>query len=328
MHTDDVTDTLELALTASGCDSAKVVHKPRLLSDNKSSYIYSDLAEWLRDRGMVHVHGAPCHPQTQGKIERWYHTLKNRILLENYYLPGDLEAQIARFVENYNYRRYHESLNNLTPADVYFGRDRTILKDQTRHHQAATIATPLEGRLNSNPNEPEPPFQHCSDCPEAFEDGQHWIGKHMRYHPNRFHAACRETASASPIIAQLTSRSRRMSAIPCIAAPILSKEPLYAAKAFNKASVGALSGNSEGTFCVVGLFFFSMIGRQRCTHSSQIKTPGPATSVLTSVCAFPQKEQRYSRRLARVVFATGMGLSFVNDWLTVNHQLTCMSTRC
>ena len=132
MRADDVTSTLELALTASGCDSAKVVHKPRLLSDNGSSYISSDLTDWLKDRGMVHVRGAPCHPQTQGKIERWHQTLKNRILLENYYLPGDLEAKIARFVEHYNYRRYHESLKNLTPADVYFGRDRTILLQRER----------------------------------------------------------------------------------------------------------------------------------------------------------------------------------------------------
>lgn len=38
---------------------------------------------WLRDRDMDHTRGAPCHPQTQGKIERWHQTLKNRILLEN-----------------------------------------------------------------------------------------------------------------------------------------------------------------------------------------------------------------------------------------------------
>ena len=72
------------------------------------------------------------HPQTQGKIERWHQTLKNRILLENYFLPGDLEAQIAAFVEHYNHRRYHESLDNLTPADVYFGRGRTILLERER----------------------------------------------------------------------------------------------------------------------------------------------------------------------------------------------------
>ena len=132
MRTEDVTDTLELALKASGCDQAKVVHKPRLLSDNGSSYLSGDLAEWLDDQSMEHVRGAPYHPQTQGKIERWHQTLKNRILLENYYLPGDLEAQLGVFVEHYNHRRYHESLNNLTPADVYFGRGQTILLERER----------------------------------------------------------------------------------------------------------------------------------------------------------------------------------------------------
>ncbi|CAG4912718.1 unnamed protein product [Acidocella sp. C78] len=71
-------------------------------------------------------------PQTQGKIERWHQTLKNRILLENYFLPGDLEAQIKAFVENYNHRRYHESLNNVTPADAYFGRAPAIIKQHER----------------------------------------------------------------------------------------------------------------------------------------------------------------------------------------------------
>src|SRR5213083_3418908 len=132
MRADDVTDTLQLALTASGCASAHVMHKPRLLSDNGSSYISGDLAKWLEEAGMHHVRGAPCHPQTQGKIERWHQTLKNRILLENYYLPGDLDAHLDRFVDHYNHRRYHESLQNLTPADVYFGRGQTILLQRGR----------------------------------------------------------------------------------------------------------------------------------------------------------------------------------------------------
>ena len=132
MKAEDVTDTLEMALTASGCDQAHVRHKPRLLSDNGSSYISGDLAEWLDQQRMAHVRGAPYHPQTQGKIERWHQTLKNRILLENYYLPGDLEAQIERFIDHYNNRRYHESLDNLTPADVYFGRGPTILAQRAR----------------------------------------------------------------------------------------------------------------------------------------------------------------------------------------------------
>ncbi|SDL41572.1 Integrase core domain-containing protein [Aliiruegeria lutimaris] len=81
---------------------------------------------------MKNSRGAPYHPQTQGKIERWHQTLKNQILLENYFLPGDLEAQVGAFVDHYNHQRFHESLNNVTPADVYFGRDKTILEQRER----------------------------------------------------------------------------------------------------------------------------------------------------------------------------------------------------
>ncbi|MVA12926.1 IS3 family transposase [Agrobacterium vitis] len=132
MKVDDVTDTLDLALAASGCDKVKVEHRPRLLSDNGPCYVASDLGEWLDKYKIDQVHGAPGHPQTQGKIERWHQTLKNRILLENYFFQEDLEAQIAAFVEHYNHRRYHESLDNLTPADVYFGRGHTILLERER----------------------------------------------------------------------------------------------------------------------------------------------------------------------------------------------------
>ncbi len=136
MRAKDVTDTLELALAASGCDQVHVLHKPRLLSDNGPSYVAGELADFLADKGMNHVRGAPFHPQTQGKIERQGHlgqqTLKNRILLENYYLPGDLEAQVEAFVEHYNHQRYHESLNKVTPPDAYFGRAQAIIKQRER----------------------------------------------------------------------------------------------------------------------------------------------------------------------------------------------------
>ena len=89
MKADDVTDTLNLALKASGCDSAKVIHKPRLLSDNGSSYISGDLADWLEDHGTGHVRGAPYHPQTQGKIERWHQTLRGSGINKRSTLPKD-----------------------------------------------------------------------------------------------------------------------------------------------------------------------------------------------------------------------------------------------
>ena len=132
MQASDVTATLDLALTAAGRDQMQVMHRPRLLTDNGSSYVASDLADWLSDRGMTHIRGAPRHPQTQGKIERWHQTLKNRILLEHAYLPGELEARVAAFVERYNHVRAHESLGNLTPADVYLGRGEALLEERNR----------------------------------------------------------------------------------------------------------------------------------------------------------------------------------------------------
>ena len=93
MKAQDVTATLELALAASGLDKMTVVHRPRLLSDNGASYVAQDLAQWLDRQEMEHVRGAPYHPQTQGKIERWHQTLKNRILLEHYYLGSRHRAE-------------------------------------------------------------------------------------------------------------------------------------------------------------------------------------------------------------------------------------------
>src|SRR6185295_346853 len=151
MKVEDVTATLDLALQASGLDQAKAANRPRLLSDNGSSYVAGDLAKWLHDRNIKHRRGAPYHPMTQGKIERWHQTLKNRILLENYFLPGDLEAQIAAFVADYNNRRYHESIDNLTPVDVYCGRGHAnsgrTRKDQTTDHRQPPLAAPVAGRL-------------------------------------------------------------------------------------------------------------------------------------------------------------------------------------
>jgi len=58
--------------------------------------------------------------------------MKNQVLLENYYLPGELKTRISKFVDYYNDERYHESLNNLTPADVYYGRGQSILDRRER----------------------------------------------------------------------------------------------------------------------------------------------------------------------------------------------------
>lgn len=105
---------------------------PRLLSDNGSCYISGDLAEWLEDHKTGHVRGAPFHSQTQGKTERWHLTMQNRVLLENDDLPGDLERQIGVVIDDDNNERYHERLNNVPPADVYFGRDKAIIRERDK----------------------------------------------------------------------------------------------------------------------------------------------------------------------------------------------------
>jgi len=84
---------------------------------------------------MKHTRGARYHPQMQGKIERYHRSMKNVINLQHYFLPGELEREIERFVQYYNNHRYHESLDNLTPADVYFGKkwERLSLRNMIKH---------------------------------------------------------------------------------------------------------------------------------------------------------------------------------------------------
>lgn len=130
MTASDVEDTLDLALQASGAQQVSIKHRPRLLSDNGPCYVSSELADYLESEGMAHTRGRPYHPQTQGKIERWHQTMKNQVLLNHYYSPSELEGAIGRFVDYYNHHRYHESINNLMPADVYYGRDQEILEQR------------------------------------------------------------------------------------------------------------------------------------------------------------------------------------------------------
>lgn len=132
MNAQDAEDTLKIALAKADIDKVKVYHKPRLLSDNGPAYHSADLAQFLKERRIDHIHGAPYHPMTQGKIERWHRSMKNVIKLQNYYSPSELQRAIAEWVEYYNNQRYHESLENVTPADVYFGREKEIIKKRNK----------------------------------------------------------------------------------------------------------------------------------------------------------------------------------------------------
>lgn len=129
MTASDVSATLNDALKAAKLSTKQ---RPKLLSDNGPCYLSSELRDWLENNGMDHTRSRPYHPMTQGKIERWHRSLKNRILLENYYLPEELQRHIEAFVSYYNTSRYHESLNNLTPQDVWLGRGNAILEHRQK----------------------------------------------------------------------------------------------------------------------------------------------------------------------------------------------------
>ncbi len=149
MSAGDVKELLDLAVDRAGVEHVAVRHRPRLLSDNGPCYISGELKTYLETRGMEHTRGAPYHPMTQGKIERYHRSMKNVIKLQHYYLPGELEREINQFVKYYNNHRYHESLNNVTPADVYFGRQREIV---TRRERIKRRTMKLRKLQNLSPN--------------------------------------------------------------------------------------------------------------------------------------------------------------------------------
>jgi transposase InsO family protein len=132
------TDAMRVVGTALQISGLKETKRPRLLSDNGSCYVSNEFKKYISEQQMGHVQGAPYHPQTQGKIERYHRTMKNVVKLENYFFPDELKENIEKFVNYYNNQRYHESLKNVTPADVYFGREKELL-NQRKETKMKTI---------------------------------------------------------------------------------------------------------------------------------------------------------------------------------------------
>jgi putative transposase len=128
MAAEDVKNTLDMAIEKTGDEHVHVVHRPRLLSDNGGCFISHEQQKYLEGHEIRYVRTKTYHPMTQGKIERYHRTMKNLILLDHYYAPSELTERIREWVDYYNHERYHEAIDNVTPADKYQSRDRMVLE--------------------------------------------------------------------------------------------------------------------------------------------------------------------------------------------------------
>ncbi|MBK6766076.1 MAG: transposase [bacterium] len=123
---------IDKALNTTGMKKVPVNRRVKLLSDNGSGYIAKPFNRFLEESGIHHIYTARNHPQTNGKIERLNRTAKERLNLVVYSSPAELQEALDRFRNWYNTEHYHKSIDNLHPADVYYGRAETILRRRKR----------------------------------------------------------------------------------------------------------------------------------------------------------------------------------------------------
>jgi len=112
--------------------------RPRIISDNGPQFIARDFKEFIRLSGMTHVKTSRCHPQSNGKIERWHQSLKAECIRPGTPLSlDDARRLVAAYVEHYNTVRLHSAIGYVTPQDMRDGRQQEVFRERDRKLEAA-----------------------------------------------------------------------------------------------------------------------------------------------------------------------------------------------
>jgi len=144
MTSETISLAIQKAVEITGCEKVPVIYRPMLLTDNGSGFVGKALTKTLKAHGIRHIFASPYHPQTQGKIERYHRSAKEKLNLVVYYQPEELKRAIEECVNHHN-NRYHEGIGNLSPNDVYYG-----LKDAILKRRAEVKRATLERRKRYN----------------------------------------------------------------------------------------------------------------------------------------------------------------------------------
>jgi transposase InsO family protein len=122
--------------------------RPRIISDNGPQFIAKDFKEFIRISGMTHVRTSPYYPQSNGKMERWFKTIKTECIRPGTPLSlDDARRLVAGYVKHYNEVRLHSAIGFVTPKDKLEGREKAIFTARDHKLEAARALRKERRRL-------------------------------------------------------------------------------------------------------------------------------------------------------------------------------------